>query len=95
MSKTIPKTMPKTASSRDIQKNYRGLFNEVIDSEEPLFVLNNNKPEVVVLSIKTYESLARSREDYEQNLAQEAIKSYKLEKKNKKLKKLSSLSDLA
>ena len=87
--------MPKTASSKDIQKNYRTLFNEVMSSEEPLIVLNNNKPEVVVISIKTFESLSQSREDYEQNMAQKAIGNYKLEKKNGKLKKLSSLADLA
>ena len=88
------KTMPRTASSSDIQQNYRALFNEVIDTQEPLFVLNNNKPEVVVISIKTFESLSQSREDYEQNMAQKAIENYKLEKKNAKLKKLSSLADL-
>lgn len=87
--------MPKTASSGDIQKNYRALFDEVMDTEEPLFVLNNSKPEVVVISIKTFESLSQSREEYEQNMAQKAIENYKLEKKNGKLKKLSSLADLA
>ena len=86
--------MPKTASSKDIQKNYRALFNEVMDTEEPLFVLNNNKPEVVVISLKTFESLSQSREEYEQNMAQKAIENYELEKKNRKLKKLSSLADL-
>jgi len=88
------KIMPKTASSKDIQQNYRALFNEVMASEEPLFVLNNNKPEVVVISIKTFESLSQSREDYEQNIAQKAVEDYLSEKKAGKLKKLSSLADL-
>lgn len=86
--------MPKTASSKDIQKNYRALFNEVMDTGEPLFVLNNNKPEVVVISIKTFESLSQSREEYEQNMAQRAVEIYELEKKNGRLKKLSSLADI-
>lgn len=86
--------MPKTASSKDIQQNYRTLFNEVMATEEPLFVLNNNKPEVVVISVKTFESLSQSREEYEQNMAQRAVENYNMEKKNKKLKKLSSLADL-
>jgi len=89
------KIMPKTASSKDIQQNYRALFNEVMASEEPLFVLNNNKPEVVVISIKTFESLSQSREVYEQNMAQRAIENYQSEKKAAKLKKLSSLADLS
>ncbi len=91
----MSKIMPKIASSKDIQQNYRTLFDEVMDTEEPLFVLNNNKPEVVVISIKTFESLSQSREEYEQNMAQRAIENYELEKKTKKLKKLSSLADLA
>ncbi len=90
----MSKIMPKTASSKDIQRNYRTLFNEVMDTEEPLFVLNNNKPEVVVISIKTYEELENSKEEYELSLALKAIKDYELAKKNNKLKKLSSLSEL-
>lgn len=90
----MSKIMPKTASAKDIQKNYRTLFNEVMDTGEPLFVLNNNKPEVVVISVKTFESLSQSREEYEQNMAQRAIETYEMEKKNGKLKKLSSLADL-
>lgn len=90
----MSRIMPKTASSKDIQKNYRTLFNEVMATEEPLFVLNNNKPEVVVISIKTFESLSQSREEYEQNMAQKAIENYELEKKTGKIKKLSSLADL-
>ncbi len=86
--------MPKTASSADIQQNYRALFNEVMDTQEPLFVLNNNKPEVVVLSLKAYEELAESKEEYEMSLALKAIEDYELAKKNNKLKKLKSLSDL-
>jgi prevent-host-death family protein len=86
--------MPKTASSRDIQQNYRALFNEVMDTQEPLFVLNNNKPEVVVLSLKAYEELSESKEEYELSLALKAIESYESAKKNNKLKKLSSLADL-
>ncbi|MBI4234926.1 type II toxin-antitoxin system Phd/YefM family antitoxin [Candidatus Peregrinibacteria bacterium] len=89
------KSMPKTASSREIQKNYRALFDEVMETKEPLFVLNNNKPEVVVISLQTYESLSNYREEYEQNIAQKAIESYASEKGAGKLKKLSSLADFA
>jgi prevent-host-death family protein len=86
--------MPKIASSKDIQQNYRALFNEVMATEEPLFVLNNNKPEVVVISIKTFESLSESREEYERNMTQKAVEIYLSERKAGKLKKLSSLADL-
>jgi len=90
----MPIMMPKTASPRDIQRNYRTLFDEVRTSEEPLLILNNNQPDVVVISYEHYESLKRSQEENEQNIAREAIENYKSEKKVGKLKVLSSLADL-
>lgn len=91
----MARLMPKTASPRDIQRNYRTLFDEVRTSEEPLLVLNNNQPDVVVISYEHYEALKRSQEENEQNMAQAAIEAYESEKKAGKLKELSSLADLA
>lgn len=91
----MSKLMPKTASPRDIQRNYRTLFDEVKASEEPLLVLNNNQPDVVVISYAEYTALTCSREEYEQNMARAAIENYESEKEAGKLKELSSLADLA
>ncbi|MBI5414173.1 type II toxin-antitoxin system Phd/YefM family antitoxin [Candidatus Peregrinibacteria bacterium] len=85
---------PKTASSQDIQRNYRTLFNDVKNTGEPLFVSNNGKLEIVVISLETFKSLSKSQEEYEQEMARKAIENYQLEEKNGKLKKLSSLADL-
>lgn len=90
----MSKIMPKTASSKDIQRNYRALFDEVVSTQEPLVIINNSKPEVVILSVKMYELLNESIEEREQAMARKAIENYKFEKKNGKLKKLSSLSSL-
>mgnify|MGYP001593528139 CR=1 FL=1 len=87
--------MPKTASPRDIQRNYRTLFDEVNSSEEPLVVMSNNQPDVVVISYKQYEAFTRSQEENEQNMARVAIENYESEKLAGKLKELSSLADLA
>ena len=87
--------MPKTASPRDIQRNYRALFDEVNATEEPLLILNNNQPDVVVISYAEYSALTSSREEYEQTMARAAIENYESEKKTGKLKALSSLADLA
>jgi PHD/YefM family antitoxin component YafN of YafNO toxin-antitoxin module len=40
---------PKTATGRDIQRNYRKIFDEVKETGEPVFVLKNNKPEVAIV----------------------------------------------
>jgi prevent-host-death family protein len=91
----MSKIMPKTASSKDIQRNYRALFDEVVSTEEPLVIINNSKPEVVILSIKMYESLNESVEKHELEMAKKAVENYNSEKITGKLKKLSSLSSLA
>ncbi|MCC7196588.1 type II toxin-antitoxin system Phd/YefM family antitoxin [Candidatus Peregrinibacteria bacterium] len=85
---------PKTASMQQIQKNYRKLFDEVIESQEPLVVLNNNKPEVVIIDIHQFEEIQAKAEKYELELAMKAIMTYKKEKKDGKLKVLKSIKDL-
>lgn len=91
----MSKLMPKTASPRDIQRNYRTLFDEVKASEEPLLILSNNKPDVVVISYKQYEAFTHSQEEREQDMARAAIENYESEKAAGQLKELSSLTDLA
>lgn len=85
---------PKTASMQQIQKNYRKLFDEVIESQEPLVVLNNNKAEVVIIDIHQFEEIQAKAEKYELELAMKAIAIYKKEKKEGKLKNLKSLKSL-
>jgi prevent-host-death family protein len=85
---------PKTASAQQIQRNYRTLFDEVIEKQEPLVVLNNNKPEVVIIDIKQFEDMQKKIEEHELELAKQAILIARKEKKEGKLKKLTSLADL-
>lgn len=85
---------PKTASAQQIQRNYRTLFNEVIEKQEPLVVLNNNKPEVVIIEIKQFEDMQKKIEEHELELAKRAIATYEKEEREGKLKKLTSLADL-
>jgi len=48
-----------TASAREIQRNYRALFNQVQSKKQPLFILKGSEPEMVVLSLAMYEELLR------------------------------------
>ncbi len=90
----MAKIFPKTASSQQVQRHYRTLFNYVIDSKEPLIILNNNNPEVVIIDIDSYQQMKSKVEQYEQELARYAIESYQNEKENNELKNLKSLSKL-
>lgn len=45
-------TFPKTTTAREIQRNYRKIFDEVKKTKEPVVVMRNNKPEVVIMDAK-------------------------------------------
>ena len=85
---------PRTTSAQHIQRNYRSLFDQVIQEKTPLVVLNKNKPEVVIVEIHQFEELEEKAQKYEEEMAKQAIQTYQKEKNNKTLKKLSSLADL-
>lgn len=40
---------PKTTTAREIQRNYRKIFDEVKSSKEPVYVMKNNRPEVAII----------------------------------------------
>lgn len=48
---------PKTASARDIQRNYRRIFDDVKKTKETVFVMKNNKPEVAIVDAKKLEEM--------------------------------------
>ena len=48
---------PKTTTAREIQRNYRKIFDEVKKSKEPVFVMKNNRPEVAIIDAKELEEM--------------------------------------
>ena len=49
--------LPKTTTAKDIQKNYRRIFDEVKESGEPVIVMRNNQPDVVIMDAKKLEEM--------------------------------------
>ncbi len=90
----MPTLLPNTSTAKELQRNYRSLFDEVIETKEPLVILNKNKAEVVIIDIETYDKMVQERERLELESAIRAIENYKKEKSAGKLKKLGSLADL-
>lgn len=43
---------PRTTTAREIQRNYRKIFDEAKKTKEPIFVMKNNKPEVAIVDAK-------------------------------------------
>lgn len=48
-------TSPNFTSAREIQRNYKRLFEQVKKTKRPLVVMRNNKPEVAIIGIKKLE----------------------------------------
>jgi len=50
--------MPKTVSARDIQRNYRQIFDEVMETRKPVVVLKHNQPEVIIRPFEKVASIS-------------------------------------
>lgn len=79
---------------QQIQRQYRTIFDDVMKNKEPVFILNKNKAEVVIISVIEFEEMQKKVEQYELAVAREAIRQYKKAKADNKLIKLNSLADL-
>ncbi len=82
-----------TVSARDIQKNYRKIFDKVKNEGEPIFVMSKNKPDVVIVSLD-YLNNFKDQLEWEIEDTKEAIRAYKEEKKLGKLKVMATPSEL-
>ena len=48
---------PKTTTAREIQRNYRKIFDEVKKTKEPVFIMRNNKPDVAIVNAQKLEEM--------------------------------------
>lgn len=48
---------PKVTTAKEIQRNYRKVFDMVIKTKEPVVVMRNNKPEVAIIDVKKLEEM--------------------------------------
>lgn len=45
-------SFPRMTTAREIQRNYRKIFDLVKKTKEPIVVMKNNKPEIVLMDAK-------------------------------------------
>ena len=48
---------PKTTTAREIQRNYKKIFDEAKRTKEPVFVMKNNKPQVAIIDAQKLEEM--------------------------------------
>lgn len=87
-------TFPKTTTVREIQRNYKRVFEEVKRTRNPVIVLKNNKPDVAIIDMKAFEDLNSRLEELELADALRSIEQGLLEHKSGKTKTAKSLADL-
>lgn len=89
--------IPFITTVADLQRGYRTLVDKIKRTGEPLVVVNNGKPDVVVISAEVYNNKAKRlkelEEEYLLKVYKEAIDEYK-KGKTVKLKKGQTLLDL-
>ena len=52
-----------TANARQIQRNYKALFDEVKSKKKPLFIMKGTDLEVVILDPETYQDLIDNKDE--------------------------------
>ena len=86
--------LPQMASVQELQRGYRKLLDLVKKTKEPLYLLRNNKPEVVVLDVDKFGEMNKMIRKYEEEDALKMIRAYKRAKKAGKLMSVKSLSEI-
>jgi len=87
-------SFPNTTTVREIQRNYKKIFEQVKKSKEPIIVMKNNKPDVAVIDVRTLQELEKKIEELELEDAVNSAKQGEKEYREGKTIKSSSLADL-
>lgn len=48
---------PKTTTAKELQQNYRKVFDLAKQTQEPIIVMRNNKPDVAIIDAKKLEEM--------------------------------------
>lgn len=90
-------SVPMITTVADLQRGYRALVDKIKKTGEPLVVVNNGVPDVVLIDARTYNAQVKKvqemEEEYLLRVKDEALEEYKLGK-TVWLKKGQRLSDL-
>lgn len=59
-------TIPQITTVAQLQRSYRPLINSLKKSGNPLFVLSNGRPDIVIMDIQSYESREKTIQEFEE-----------------------------
>lgn len=58
-------TFPKTTTIREIQRDYKKVFEEIKRTKQPIVVLKNNKPDIVLVDVQVLQEMDKKLEEFE------------------------------
>lgn len=87
-------SLPKMYSVSDLQRDYPMILRDAKKEGEPIYLMKQNKPEAVLLTIDRYESMYNRVYEFELAEAKEAIRISEEEFKNGTIKKYTTMEDL-
>jgi PHD/YefM family antitoxin component YafN of YafNO toxin-antitoxin module len=92
--KKSPSLLPKMYSVSALQRDYPAILRDARSSGEPVYLMKQNKPEVVLLTVDKYETMYSQL--YERELAEleDSIRISEKEYAEGKIKTLSNVEDL-
>ena len=82
-----------TTSAREIQRNYKRIFEQAVNTGEPIYVMSKNKPQVAIVSMDLLDKITKQLQ-WEMEDTREAIAIANKERKEGKLKVLKDPKDL-
>ncbi len=86
--------IPASFSVRDLQRKYRDIIDTAKHSKDAVILINNSRPEAVVLDVETYDALVREAYPYDEAYVQKSIELSRASIKKDGIKKLRSWDEL-
>ncbi len=86
--------MPNTVSVSDIQKDYRKIFDRARRTKEPIVILSNNKPDVVIMDVESLDLINKRLKNLKIEDTLRAVEAGRKEYKEGKTIQANSLADL-
>lgn len=85
--------MPQTVTTKDIQRNYRKVFDLAKKTKQPIVVMTNNKPDVAIIDAQELDYLLTHLKELETQDVLESLAQAKRDQKEGKLIQAESVQD--
>lgn len=77
-------TLTQIATVADLQRNYRPLITSLKKSGQPLIIVSNGRPDVIIMDIDSFESREKELQDLEEKHLLSLVAEARKESKQKK-----------